>query len=954
MIDFANPAALLLLLPLLAFVLLVWRQYGQGRFRARLSLASRVAIFTLLILALAGLTLGRPLDRQAVVFVADLSASTRSAQADQARYINQAISAKDPDDAYAVIAAGGEPVVERVLSTAHGFDGFKSSVAADGSDLGAALRLAGALLPDGYRQRVVLLSDGQETVGDVVAQARLLRTRGVVVDVLPLDVWGGPEVLIDQVTAPDVAHEGERFGVRVQAVSNVETRATVRAYVDGALLGEQTVQLGMGATDVHFSAEASESGLHDLRATISDASDTLAQNNEGRAVLRVQGPPGILVDRAARRRSRGDCIGALERRACASRLARLPACPIRSMRWARSRPWCSPTSRPTALTEAQHNALRSYVRDLGRGLLAIGGDSSFGQGEYIGTPLDDTLPVRSSVRSHRDQGRVALVLVIDRSGSMADDIYNEGTSKLDMARQAAILSVQQLAPRDIIGVLAFDSFQHWVFPVNTVLSVGLPAIQERIGAITSEGGTEIFSALSTGFEAVRRTDAQYKHVILMTDGKSCCGGDYAGLLDRMHTNNVTLSTIAVGGDADQQLLSQLARQGEGRYYFAEHARDIPRLMTRETNLATRGPLVEGLVTPRQVSPDPTLGDVARNGLPALGGYLVTTPKDLADVLLVSDAADPILARWPYGLGRAVAWTSDLRGRWSGEWLDWEGTPRLFASLVSWTIPGQLRPAASPAPRRPLDWPHHRGRAAALATGGRDASPRGAAQRRQPWRSTCPGTAPGRYEGEFPLVGPGIYLARVQQTRDGALAAAADAGLPVAYAAEFRRVSTDPARMQQIALAGGGSVLDVAVPALSFADNLAPVTQPHSARAHPARPGRAAVADRHRPAPPAGLAGRGARPAASSTRLFRLPCVSPGARPPRPPPNVPRGSRASPAAPCPRPSATPSPARPPCPPPPAPPSPARPTTTASPTTTTPWPKPCAGSPPAAAPHPTVTS
>jgi Ca-activated chloride channel homolog len=821
-IEFANPAALLLLLPLLAFVLLVWRQYGQGRFRARLSLASRVAIFALLVLALAGLTLGRPLDRQAVVFVADLSASTLSAQADQARYISQAISAKDPDDAYAVIAAGGEPVVERVLSTAQGFDGFKSSVATDGSDLGAALRLAGALLPDGYRQRVVLLSDGQETVGDVVAQARLLRTRGVVVDVLPLDVWGGPEVLIDQVTAPDVAHLGERFGVRVQAVSNVETRATVRAYVNGTLLGEQTVQLGMGATDVHFNAEASESGLHDLRATISDASDTLEQNNEGRAVLRVQGPPGILV--VEQRDGEAAAIASALSSAGMRVETRAPGgLPDQVDALGAFEAVVLADVSADSLTEAQHNALRSYVRDLGRGLLAIGGDSSFGQGEYIGTPLDDALPVRSSVRSHRDQGRVALVLVIDRSGSMADDIYNEGTSKLDMARQAAILSVQQLAPRDIIGVLAFDSFQHWVFPVNTVLSVGLPAIQERIGAITSEGGTEIFSALSAGFEAVRRTDAQYKHVILMTDGKSCCGGDYAGLLDRMHTNSVTLSTIAVGGDADQQLLSQLARQGEGRYYFAEHARDIPRLMTRETNLATRGPLVEGLVTPRQVSPDPTLGDVARNGLPALGGYLVTTPKDLADVLLVSDAADPILARWPYGLGRAVAWTSDLRGRWSGEWLDWEGMPRLFSSLVSWTIPassGPLQVQLRAGPSTGHITVEESGSAPGGAMRARVAQPNGGAV-----EIDLSGTAPGRYEGEFPLVGPGTYLARVQQTRDGALVAAADAGLPVAYAAEFRRVSADPARMQQIALAGGGAVLDEAAPALSFADNLAPVTSP---------------------------------------------------------------------------------------------------------------------------------
>jgi hypothetical protein len=362
-----------------------------------------------------------------------------------------------------------------------------------------------------------------------------------------------------------------------------------------------------------------------------------------------------------------------------------------------------------------------------------------------------------------------------------------------------------------------------VVPVNSVLSIGLPSLQERIGSIGSEGGTEVYKALDAGLEAVRKTDAQYKHLILLTDGKSCCGGDYAGLLDRLRSNNVTLSTIAVGGDADQQLLTQLARQGDGRYYFAEHARDIPRLMTRETNLATRGPLVEGLVTPRQVSPDPTLGDLARGGLPALGGYLVTSPKDLADVLLVSDAADPLLARWPYGLGRAVAWTSDLRGRWSSEWLDWPGMPRLFASLVSWTIPAaqgtlnvQLRAAAETG-YVTVEEPAGTGPSSIEA---RVAMPNG-----QAVQAALSGTAPGRYEGEFSLAGPGVYLVRVQQRREGEVVAASDAGLAVSYPSEFRRVSADPARMDQIALAGAGQALALASPAAAFADNLAPVSSP---------------------------------------------------------------------------------------------------------------------------------
>jgi hypothetical protein len=405
---------------------------------------------------------------------------------------------------------------------------------------------------------------------------------------------------------------------------------------------------------------------------------------------------------------------------------------------------------------------------------------------------------------------------------MSEDPYHEGTTKLEMARQAASLSVQELAPRDLVGVIAFDSSLHWIVPVASLSSIGLPTLQQRIGALTADGGTDMYPALLAGFEAVRDTDAPYKHIILLTDGISCCGGAYPALLDKVQAAHVTLSTIAVGGDADQQLLAQLARQGDGRYYFADHARDIPRLMTRETNLATRGPLVEGTIAPRQVAPDALLSGLAPDGLPALSGYLATSPKDLADVLLASDAGDPLLARGPYGLGRAVAWTSDLRGRWSSDWLTWSGLPRLLTSLVSWTIPaeqGPLRVRLRAGPRTAqIAVEEREPRAAPAEVRARVAGPAG-----QSSEVDLVATAPGLYQGEFPLGGPGTYLVRVEERRDGDLVAAASAGLPVAYAAEYRRVAADPARLGEIAAAGGGHAL--VSPAAAFADDLPPVSSP---------------------------------------------------------------------------------------------------------------------------------
>jgi Mg-chelatase subunit ChlD len=800
-------------------VALAWWQFAARTLRAHLALALRLITAALLVLALVGISLPQVVDRQATVFVADVSASAQQAQPAMADFITRAADAKHPDDAFAVVTTASSATLSSALSTLAPSSPVQLSATqpTDGTDLAAGLRLGADLLPSGYRPRVVLLSDGQETSGDAVAAARSLKARGVEVDVMPVVPSTGPEVLVDSVSTPPTVSEGDRFNIGVHLAANTATDATVHVVVNDQPVADQTVSLTPGSTDLAFTAQAPQAGLLDVRATVDANQDTLSQNNTARSVVEVEGPPRVLI--VEQRPGEGDTI-ASALSSTGMRLERVGVSDLPDQLdtlGSYSAVVLADVS-ATSLTDAQQNTLRDYVRDLGRGVLAIGGDTSFGQGDYINTPLDDLLPVRSSVESHRDQGRVALLLVMDTSGSMGDDVYHEGTTKLDMAKQAAILSAQQLSPRDQVGILTFDSSQHWVLPLTGVLGMSASFIQDRLDPLFADGGTDIFPALSAGFNAIKDSDARYKHIILMTDGMSCCAGDYATLQDRMRAANVTLSTIAIGGDADTDLLSQLAKQGDGRYYFAEHARDIPRLMTRETDLATRGPLVEGTITPRQVSPDATLSSLAAGGLPQLGGYLVTTPKDLAEVLLVSDSADPILARWQYGLGRAVAWTSDLRGRWSQDWLQWPGTAQLFSAMVNWTI-------------APAQGPLRVSLRADAATGHIDvqeATPSGApgqvqAHIAQPVGSdqtvAVPATGPGEYGASFPLQGPGTYLVRVDEAGVGQ----AEAGLPVSYPAEFRQVTADTRRMQQIATAGGGHV--IYSPGDAFADNLAPVTTP---------------------------------------------------------------------------------------------------------------------------------
>jgi Mg-chelatase subunit ChlD len=772
------------------------------------------------VLALSGISWPQVVDRQATVFVADVSASTRASQPGMADFIRRAADAKHPDDAFAVVTTAATATLNSALATLTPSAPVQLSTtqAADGTDLAAGLRLAADVLPSGYRPRIVLLSDGQETSGDAVAAARSLNARGVRVDVMPVVPPTGPEVLVDSVSSPPTVSEGDRFSIGVNLASNTSTDATVHVTVNGQPLADQTVSLSSGSTHLSFNAQAPQAGLLDVQASVDANADTLTQNNAARSVVEVEGPPRVLI--VEQRPGEGDVI-ASALSSTGMHLDRTPATDVPDQldTLASYSAVVLADVSASSLSDAQQNTLRAYVRDLGRGLLAIGGDTSFGQGEYINTPLDDLLPVRSSVESHRDQGRVALLLVMDTSGSMGDDPDHEGTPKIDMAKQAAILSAQQLSPRDQVGILTFDSTQHWVLPLTSVLGMSSTLLQDRLNPLVADGGTDIFPALSSAFDAIKDSDARYKHIILMTDGMSCCAGDYATLQDRMRAANVTLSTIAIGGDADTDLLSQLAKQGDGRYYFAQHARDIPRLMTRETDLATRGPLVEGTITPRQVSPDASLSDLSTaDGLPQLGGYLVTSPKNLAEVLLVSDAGDPLLARWQYGLGRAVAWTSDLRGRWSQDWLQWSGTPQLFSAMVNWTISpaqGPLRLAVrADATNGHIDVQEATPSGAPGAVQAHVALPDGSDQ-----VLDVPATGPGEYGVSFPLTGPGTYLIRVDEAGVGQ----AEAGLPVSYPAEFRQVTADTRRMQQIATAGGGHVLYA--PGDAFANDLAPVTTP---------------------------------------------------------------------------------------------------------------------------------
>ena len=164
-----------------------------------------------------------------------------------------------------------------------------------------------------------------------------------------------------------------------------------------------------------------------------------------------------------------------------------------------------------AVSLTQQDAIESYVRDLGGGFLFAGGEAGFGLGGWYHTTIERILPVRMDAEKRRDEPQVAMVLVIDRSGSMSG-------LPIEMAKAAAKATADTLASDDLIEVIAFDSSPTRV--VRMTPAKHRARIQSDIARIQAGGGTEIFSALDAAYQTLTVTRARRKHVILLTDGQA--------------------------------------------------------------------------------------------------------------------------------------------------------------------------------------------------------------------------------------------------------------------------------------------------------------------------------------------------------------------------------------------------------------------------------------------------
>lgn len=782
-----------------------------------LSVLLRIGFVALLALGLARPARPATTDKICAVYLVDVSDSVSSeAVGDAQALVNQAHESRREDDLIRVVTFARRPrLVEPPSDRPDAAPELERHTEPDGtpgthgagSNLQAALQLAYGLYPPGYLRRAVLVSDGLQTDGNLLAEANRARDYGVTLHVQPYRRPVPGEVALRELRMPDRVQVGETFEIHADIYATRQTKARARLYQGetlNALDPLRNLELEAGPNDVVFKSVVRVAGEVTYALELDEIqTDRFDQNNRSATTVDVPGRPTVLyVEHQPQHAS--PLSGAL----IAQQFdvdVRPPVGFPGSLQELERYDFVIISDAPKeAVSRQSQLLLERYVRDLGGGFLFAGGENGYGLGGWYNTTIARLLPVRMETERRKEMPSVAMVLVLDRSGSMTG-------LPIEMAKAAAKATLDVLASDDLIEVIAFDSMPNRYVKLQPARN--RTRVRNLISRIEPGGGTEIFPALDAAYNDLTVTQARKKHVILLTDGKASHGG-IRDLVTAMIAEAITVTTVGLGAEVDEPLLKMIADVGGGRYHPVPEAQSLPRIFTKETEMVARSAAVEEWFPVAQVGYAGFLRRIDVRTAPYLHGYVSTKMRGPPAVELIqSDTEEPILARWRVGTGWALAWTSDVKARWAVEWIGWPGWERFWGQLV--------REHMRQKHRRELDM------RARIVAGELEASvdaftaddrfenklssrltiigpePKGEAKT-VPMRQT----APGRYEAQVPMDQYGSFLLRAEHLReqeDGSLKPVAVSYGHVSnpYPREYASFDTDEVTLERAALTTGG-------------------------------------------------------------------------------------------------------------------------------------------------------
>ncbi len=603
---------------------------------------------------------------------------------------------KIPDSAAHYISFGAKAAVEKINMSSKSI--FMRPPRAltlnNATNLQNALEFGAALANDDADNKIILLTDGNQTAGDY--KNAIGRLKGANIEVYPFrfEQALSYEVILTSIKVPTTNLVNQKFEGQLSIeVKNCDglSGSQLRIYRDNHLISNSAVNLSRGYNTFKFNDSIDREGYFRYTAFIENAADKNTHNNTMYAFCEVVGTPKILLVSSIKK---APYITAL----------------FEDMKYQIS--VIEPSELPVNLDELMHyklvvlndvaftdmkfravKTLKSFVSDFGGGLIMAGGDNSFGNGGYMQTPLEDLAPVTMDIKDKAKVVSCAIIFIIDKSGSMAEmstGFSSDNMLKIDLAKEAVIASIELLLPKDRIGVMAFDHDYKWVsLPVS---AADKGDVIEKTAQLVADGGTSMYGALEESFNEVKKEKVTTRHLVALTDGITS-SADFNALAAKFKDAKVTLSCVALGRDADVPFLNSLAQKGGGRFYYCEEAGALPSIFVQETLKSTRKLIVEEIFTPIPVNTHPVFASISADalaGMPQLKGYVASTIKPSATLYLKAKNGDPLLAVIQCGLGKTAGFMFDLYARWSAAFIKWPE----FGLMLENTVKYLLRPDSS--------------------------------------------------------------------------------------------------------------------------------------------------------------------------------------------------------------------------------------------------------------------
>ena len=683
---FTHPWWLLTCLVVIPLVWMAWRNLqALGRPRQIAAVICRVLVVLLMAALLAGPVRNQTHEQVTSLVVLDKSQSIPAEYQDQVKaYLEKAMAGQDPQDRLGAVHVAQQAGIAKMPSGDKLLLTRSLALSREQSDLAAGVQLAMAIAPPDTAARIVVVSDGNETMGDLSEAARIAVANKIPIDVLPIQYSYRQEVVLDRLVAPRKASSGQTISLRMVINSTGPARGRLVLSLNGEPIGlderEAVVQLHQGKNVKTVSLPVGTRGLHEFQATFvpdGPSQDRLQQNNTAGSITFVAGPGHVRVVAFDERR-RTPILTALKD-------ARIDA-----------RPW-NPGQFPTELHKlvdtnavvvvdvhnsdfsiVQQEVMRRYVEDLGGGLIMIGGPDSFGAGGWIGSPVAEVLPLDLDPPQKKQMPKGALVLIMHACEVPRGNYWS---------KQMSIAAIKSLSRLDLVGVVEYAwgaGSADWVYPLSPVGSKAkaIAAVQRmKMGDMPDFG-----APMKAGYDALKACKAGQKHMIMISDGDP--QAPPRSLLAKLKAARITCTTVAVNphSPSDVGTMKAIAAATGGRYYFVPNTgiNKLPQIFIKEAQIVRRSMIIEETFRPRVTD---ALSEIVRGvagGMPSLDGYILTAPKGgLTQVILTSPEADPILAAGQSGLGRCVAFTSSADSQWASAWLGWGGFDRFWEQAVRW-------------------------------------------------------------------------------------------------------------------------------------------------------------------------------------------------------------------------------------------------------------------------------